>query len=514
MPRRGAGDYPKGVVLPKTKFGRYVLIKRQSWRSVVSYTAHMGFVREQLKDVGVDAGTKTVSVLSYFGIWTQHVWVFWINTNNAMLPAYLPWQTLYAVLSLTMLVVVALSIRAARRGKRIKDKRVVDGFFAACAVVSTIFVGLSLSMPDLAFLSMPALVLGGVGCAWLYLKWGQFFSGLTIWQAIAFLFTGGMIAAAVKVMLAILPSAASAIIVAFLPVASILSCWHALKDPPRASQTSLSYTARGLSALWKVVVTFVVFSIANAAMLTLQPAYAAANGIFLFSIERTLEFLLCAGVLLYVFQLGKSFDFVQLWRLVLLALATDFLVNIVMPESGFESLFAGISLNFIVLFVWLVLSDVSHQSDLHPFVVFGVGWSCYTLPFYLGSIAALSLGLSSKSVDSFAVLLYAVAVTAAFFLESRDQNTRRVFADLRKDEMVSLEDLKDIDSRCQAIGRQKGLTAREIEVMGMLCRGRSKAYIAETLFVTENTIKGHTKNLYGKLGVHSKQELQSLIGIS
>ena len=45
----------------------------------------------------------------------------------------------------------------------------------------------------------------------------------------------------------------------------------------------------------------------------------------------------------------------------------------------------------------------------------------------------------------------------------------------------------------------------------MLCRGRSKAYIAETLFITENTVKGHARRLYAKLNVHSKKELQQLI---
>ena len=59
--------------------------------------------------------------------------------------------------------------------------------------------------------------------------------------------------------------------------------------------------------------------------------------------------------------------------------------------------------------------------------------------------------------------------------------------------------------------RDSHLTARELEVMQMLCRGRSKAYIAETLFITENTVKGHARRLYTKLDVHSKKELQQLI---
>ena len=47
--------------------------------------------------------------------------------------------------------------------------------------------------------------------------------------------------------------------------------------------------------------------------------------------------------------------------------------------------------------------------------------------------------------------------------------------------------------------------------MMYLYRGRTKAYIAETLFLTENTVRGHAKHLYAKLDVHSRRELLDLI---
>ena len=42
--------------------------------------------------------------------------------------------------------------------------------------------------------------------------------------------------------------------------------------------------------------------------------------------------------------------------------------------------------------------------------------------------------------------------------------------------------------------------------MTYLYRGRTKAYIAETLFLTENTVRGHAK-----LDVHSRRDLLDLI---
>jgi DNA-binding CsgD family transcriptional regulator len=51
------------------------------------------------------------------------------------------------------------------------------------------------------------------------------------------------------------------------------------------------------------------------------------------------------------------------------------------------------------------------------------------------------------------------------------------------------------------------LTGREIEVCQLLALGRPRAEIAERLGVSENTAVNHCRNLYGKLGVHSRAEL-------
>ena len=47
--------------------------------------------------------------------------------------------------------------------------------------------------------------------------------------------------------------------------------------------------------------------------------------------------------------------------------------------------------------------------------------------------------------------------------------------------------------------------------MVLLARGRTKAHIAKTLYVTENTVRSHVRNIYAKLGVHTRQELIDLI---
>lgn len=56
-----------------------------------------------------------------------------------------------------------------------------------------------------------------------------------------------------------------------------------------------------------------------------------------------------------------------------------------------------------------------------------------------------------------------------------------------------------------------GLSAREAEVAELIARGNTVAHIAELLFVSENTVRTHSKRIYVKLDIHKRQELIALV---
>ena len=56
-----------------------------------------------------------------------------------------------------------------------------------------------------------------------------------------------------------------------------------------------------------------------------------------------------------------------------------------------------------------------------------------------------------------------------------------------------------------------GLTNRETEVMELVAEGNSMRKVGETLFISLGTVQSHSKKIYKKLDIHSKQELLDLV---
>ena len=49
-----------------------------------------------------------------------------------------------------------------------------------------------------------------------------------------------------------------------------------------------------------------------------------------------------------------------------------------------------------------------------------------------------------------------------------------------------------------------GLTAREVEILVLLARGRTKQQIATALSISAKTVNAHAEHIYAKIGVTSR----------
>lgn len=66
-------------------------------------------------------------------------------------------------------------------------------------------------------------------------------------------------------------------------------------------------------------------------------------------------------------------------------------------------------------------------------------------------------------------------------------------------------------ARCEAYAAYTGLSPREQEVAILLATGHDPEFIQNKLYISKNTVKAHTYNIYRKANVHSRKELIAAI---
>lgn len=92
-----------------------------------------------------------------------------------------------------------------------------------------------------------------------------------------------------------------------------------------------------------------------------------------------------------------------------------------------------------------------------------------------------------------------------------------VFSVLHKSRFpeIGLEDSGAVNSkskgmwmkRCRALSEKCGLSERQGEVLILIAQGRSAKYVEQELSISLSTAQTHIRNIYRKVGVHSRQEL-------
>ena len=58
-----------------------------------------------------------------------------------------------------------------------------------------------------------------------------------------------------------------------------------------------------------------------------------------------------------------------------------------------------------------------------------------------------------------------------------------------------------------AIFEHYGITKRERQIVQEVCRGKTNQQIADTLYISLQTVKDHTHRIYSKMGIKSRIQL-------
>lgn len=133
------------------------------------------------------------------------------------------------------------------------------------------------------------------------------------------------------------------------------------------------------------------------------------------------------------------------------------------------------------------------------------GFLAYKAGWYVGVLTLATLRVPWLATATTVCALAALMVLTVVQLAARSrerQRERSVAAPAERDYFALA---------CAKVQDDFGLTAREMDVFGLLARGRTSAYIQKALSISDGTARTHISHIYKKLGVKSQQALLDIV---
>jgi len=227
-----------------------------------------------------------------------------------------------------------------------------------------------------------------------------------------------------------------------------------------------------------------------------------------------------AAAILSILELlsPRAFDILHVYQVLFPLITGVFIIAGILGQSYTSLLVGTLMFGFEITNLLLLVTCASYTSShyLPPAALYAL---CIgpTLLFMLagdllGRILSPLAGQNfTLAIDLLLVSVYVLSVI--LLLVSRGRGTARTS---EIDEMeagtrtsaLSEDDL--LIARLQSMGEPDTLSPREAEIALLLLKGNTVPAISRKLFISENTIRGHTKSIYRKLDIHSRQELVDL----
>lgn len=275
------------------------------------------------------------------------------------------------------------------------------------------------------------------------------------------------------------------------------------------------------------VARMLAYSVFSWALFNVAPAFAG-DGAGLFGgidLSGFLGYIVAIVFSLVVIRYAVRVDF---HTLAFMTLAPFALSMLCFALPGGLPLFVATTLNValnsaceIILMLYFVRIA---QGQVHRAFWVALGCAASYLGVFIGQFATVwcvRLGLFAGNHTLFCLLVVCVYTIVMLFVPQRHPyhvEVPRVGAShvdagatSPAPAIIEAAGSDSISLACVRIAQAYQLSARETQVCEYLARGRSQAYIRDALFLSKNTVATHTRRLYAKLGVHSKQELIDLV---
>lgn len=432
-----------------------------------------------------------ISTLTY-GV-AVHYW--WVNRSGAEIATI--------VIALLLFGRVGTAPMA-----RIGDWLLALGYTAAI-VVLTLPVGAD------PLWAAGALALFGLGQTWMMARWSLRLAAADTRQLVAALLAAMALVALAKVPLAIVPRDIGSALVALLPLlAAAMLVFHRDDAAEPVKRWFDTTSARSyLPLAFAMAAFFLVWSVLNFILKRETGHYSVGeNSSLAFTIaSQAVLMALTALIAWWVFVRGSKLDLTLVWKFAYVLMAAALFLFVLLGTTQLIQAVTSAAVVIAKMFLWLALVNVARHSAFPPWGVVCSGQLLYAVPDCLGRAAASALSLASIEDVTAAALLLGIVVVVAFCLPDRSPAAMSLLSDLNRTSGPDLTESEALERRCKNLGAAHGLSKREVEILEFLCKGRSRPYIAETLYLSENTVRTHSKHIYQKLDVHTRQELLDLV---
>jgi len=162
------------------------------------------------------------------------------------------------------------------------------------------------------------------------------------------------------------------------------------------------------------------------------------------------------------------------------------------------------------LFWWSILGEMLDY-DSNPAKILGIGLSANVLGVLTGSMIARSvLSAQIQQIDLTLGALSVICVSFAILppLHRRLSDLLKehafltIYSEIPPSERDRLVERSDVFTK---------LTEREKDTASLLLEGKTYRMIAADMKVSENTVRTHVKNIYGKTGVQCRADLMNMV---
>ena len=206
----------------------------------------------------------------------------------------------------------------------------------------------------------------------------------------------------------------------------------------------------------------------------------------------------------------------RLYQILFPLTATAFLLLPLLEGTFRQVVYSLVFLVFSVTSSLMVVScaRTARNQSLTPVLVYGTFASIVYASSLAGSVVGLfvgagrGVGLAELSVVAL-VAVYALSV-AMVAPHGRKAGSVKAASGEKLAPVVGAVGYS-VTAGCAVAVERYGLSRREAEVLDLLARGRDVPYVAEELVISKNTVRTHTKSIFAKTGVHSRQELIDLV---